>query len=81
MGFDEDVEAINEGRVDWFVARVRVTLDGREIGSEYLGGCAYTNATDFVEGENRNGYFRDMVRAALAEARHTLRNLPLLRAA
>ena len=79
--FQEDIDAVLDGRVDWFMARVRVTLDGREIGTDYLGGCAYIRATDFVEGQNRDGYFRDMVRTALSEARQTLANMPALRAA
>jgi hypothetical protein len=78
---DGDIEDILDGRLDWFVVRVRVMLDGREIGADYLGGCAYSRATDFVEGENRDFYFRDMVRAAVAEARQTLNNSPVLRAA
>lgn len=76
----EDVNAIRSGAVDWFVARLRVTLDGAEIATEYLGGCAYRRAADFT-GEARDGYFRDMVREACQQARRTLGRAPKLRAA
>lgn len=65
----ETAAAISEGKIDWFTARVRVLFDGRDIGSDYLGACAYENASDFIGG----GYFRDMVRLAIADARELLR--------
>jgi len=77
---EEDIDAVRSGALDWFQARVRVTLGGYEIGADYLGGCAYTHCVDFVKGENRNGYFRDMVRHALQEARATLAKTPKMRA-
>ena len=77
----EDIEAIRSGAVDWFVARLRVTLDGAEIATEYLGGCAYRCAADFARKEHRDGYFRDMVRGACQQARRTLARAPKLRAA
>lgn len=48
--FDEDVEAVTTGRVDWFDVEVTVEFAGRVIGSDYLGGCAYVSAEDFVTG-------------------------------
>jgi hypothetical protein len=77
----EDVEAIRSGAVDWFAVRVRVTLDGAEIATEYLGGCAYRCAADFARKEHRDGYFRDMVREACQHARRALARAPKLRAA
>ena len=79
--FDEDIEAVRSGAVDWFVARVCVTMGGREIGADYLGGCAYARASDFVKGDNRDGYFRDMVRLALQEARATLAAMRAIKSA
>jgi hypothetical protein len=79
--FDEDAEAARNGEVEWFCARVCVYLKGEgaydwtEIGCDYLGACAYKNVSDFCTGENRNGYFRDMVRNALGEAREELARL------
>jgi hypothetical protein len=76
---EESIEEIRSGALDWFQARVRVTLDGQEIGTDYLGGCAYRRALDFVTGEDRNGYFRDMVRQAVSEARRSIGNMPTMR--
>ena len=71
------IERIENGSVLWFVARVRVTLDGRELAADYLGGCCY----DTIEEFRRDGYFYDMARSALKDARATLRNTPRLGAA
>jgi len=48
-----------------------------EIGADYLGCCCYRTAREFAQGENRDGYFRDMVREAIANARTYLRKYPL----
>lgn len=77
---EEDIEAIRSGAVDWFVARLRVTLDGNEVATEYLGACAYRCASDFAH-KDRDGYFRDMVREACQQARHALARAPKLRKA
>ncbi len=61
-----------------FQTKVAVYLDGREVGADYLGGCIYESAEQFRE---EGAYFRDMVRAAIREARRTLNNAPRLRAA
>lgn len=70
--FDDDGETardIQEGRVEWFCASVIVcNRDGDVLGRDHLGGCAYENASDFFKAEKR-GYFGDMVRVAVAEAR------------
>lgn len=74
----ETLQMIRDGQIDWFMARMRVLMDHRfEIGADYLGGCAYFNASDFVKGDDRNGYFRDMVRSSLDSAREYLKKYPL----
>lgn len=78
--YEEDIEAIRSGALDWFMVRMRVTLDGYEIAADYLGGCAYKSAHDFAH-KYRNDYFRDMVWEAVQQARRTLSNAPKLRAA
>jgi hypothetical protein len=53
--FAEDIEAVRSGRVEWFAAIVRVYAklgsddprDWREIGADYLGGCAYNSVREF----------------------------------
>lgn len=67
--FDEDIQAIRNGDVDWFVARVAVRFNGSIIGDDYLGGCAYRSVHDF---RKDSGYFNDMVRQAVTEARKEL---------
>lgn len=45
--FPEDIEAVENGSVEWFDARVVVLLDGREVGSDLLGCCAYETVREF----------------------------------
>lgn len=46
--FAEDIEAVRNGDVEWFYARVIVTgPDGEELGSDSLGGCAYNSVREF----------------------------------
>jgi hypothetical protein len=75
--FEDDaiVAAIRSGDLAWFTARVTVEKHGIEIGADYLGGCAYDSPEDFCTGENRGGYFRDMVREAVSDARANLARL------
>lgn len=64
----EVAEKINNGTYDLFCAAVSVHMNGREVSCNYLGGCIYEDANDFVS-KYRDEYFRDMVRTAVAEAR------------
>jgi hypothetical protein len=52
-----------------------VKLDGATVGEDYLGGCVYATERDFMQ----CGYFRDMVRCAIADARRHLASRPQLR--
>lgn len=45
--FDEDIEMVRSGAVEWFCARVVVSKNGHEIGSDSLGGCAYRTIEEF----------------------------------
>lgn len=51
----DDIEAVRSGNVAWFDARVRVVLkDGDiEIGSDYLGACAYDDPADLFRDHAR----------------------------
>ena len=62
---------IAEGTIEWFVACVTASKAGVELGADYLGGCAYESAADFVE----ELYFEDMAAAAINEAREKLAEL------
>ncbi len=71
LSWDDDgsvAEGLASGRFCAFVARVRVLIDGDEAGVSYLGECIYTSPGAFID---ESGYFRDMVREAVAEARKT----------
>lgn len=76
-GWEQDIEKIDRGELAYFIARVRVLLDGREIATDYLGGCCYNTVEEF----RRDGYFFDLARSAIKDARAALRNTPRLRAA
>jgi hypothetical protein len=51
--------------------RVRVLLDGHELGSSYLGGMLYEDPTECLT----DGSAEDMISEALAEAREEARRL------
>jgi hypothetical protein len=82
----ECVEFCREGGWHWFVARVQVKVRDdanprnwtvvREdvLGEDYLGACSYHSLADF----KADGYFRDMVGVAIAEARQHLARLAAL---
>lgn len=77
---DDDVAFAMEGGWHWFQARVQVMFRDEHnpkrwatqrddvLGEDYLGGCSYHDLEDFKSG----GYFRDMVREAISEARGKL---------
>lgn len=45
--FQEDIDAVRNGAVAWFGARVAVYLDDVRIAWDYLGGCAYETVREF----------------------------------
>lgn len=69
--FEEDIEMVRSGACEWFVARVTASKSGIILGEDYLGGCAYANVCDFLEG----GYFEDMRAEAVRLARENLTKL------
>lgn len=74
---EAEIEKINAGELAWFVARVKIECDGREVGVDYLGGCCYESVDQF----RRDNYFYAMVRSACRQARRAIANPPKLRAA
>ena len=73
---EETLEKIDAGLLLWFTARVRVSVnrpDGPSvvIGEDYLGGCLYESARDFIT----SGYYEDMVQSALDNARDFIDSL------
>ena len=64
---------IEYGNLDWFMLRVRVMVEGLEMGSHYLGGCLYKDAREVLT----DGTAEDMIYEAMKEARANV--YPLLR--
>jgi hypothetical protein len=64
----EDVQAVYDGLLEWF--RVRVVAYKRDIplGDDYLGGCCYHAARDFIQ----DAYYTHMCDEAVREAESAL---------
>ena len=56
---------IDSGRLDWFMLRVRVMVEGLELSSEYLGGCLYKDAREVLT----DGTAEDLIDQALEQAK------------
>ena len=70
--FDESCTDINEiikdidrGHLDWFMLRVRVLVEGLELGSAYLGGCLYEDPKEVLT----DGTAEDFIAEAMVEAK------------
>jgi hypothetical protein len=64
-------EDINSGRLDWFMLRVRVLVEGLELGSAYLGGCLYKDAREVLA----DGTAEDFIDEAMVEAKQQVYRL------
>ena len=62
---DEICKDIESGNLDWFMLRVRVMVEGLELGSHYLGGCLYKDASEVLT----DGTAEDCIGEALHEAK------------
>ncbi len=88
----ETKEKCESGEWGVFTFRTRVTCDGREIATDYLGNSIYADPREFytehlgvrakarADGKNYGCYFTDMVDSAISDARKALANPPRLRA-
>ena len=70
--FDEEVsdlkqlcQDIDSGNLDWFILRVRVLVEGLELGSSSVGGCLYKDAREVLT----DGLAENEIDVALAEAK------------
>jgi hypothetical protein len=68
---EEIIRDIDRGHLDWFMLRVRVMLDGHELGSHYLGGMLYEDPRECLT----DGSAEDCIYAALEEAKTEARRL------
>ncbi len=64
---------VDAGIYEWFMLRVRVLVDGHELGADYLGGCMYKDAREVL----KDGLAEDMIQEALKEAKRAV--WPLMR--
>lgn len=62
---DEMCRKIDNGTYEWFMLRVRVMVEGLELGSNYLGGCLYENPEEVLT----DGVAEDCIYEALREAK------------
>ena len=56
---------IEHGHLEWFMLRVRVLVEGLELGSSYLGGCLYEDPREVLT----DGVAEDFIAEAMKEAK------------
>ena len=62
---DEILRKIDNGTYEWFMLRVRVLVEGLELGSAYLGGCLYEDPREVLS----DGTAEDFIAEAMTEAK------------
>jgi hypothetical protein len=62
---DEICKDIDNGNLEWFMLRVRVLVEGLELGSAYLGGCLYKDPREILT----DGTAEDFIAEAMTEAK------------
>ena len=62
---DEIIRKIDNGTYEWFMLRVRVLVEGLELGSAYLGGCLYEDPKEVLT----DGVAEDFIAEAMKEAK------------
>jgi hypothetical protein len=67
----EIIRKIDNGTYEWFMLRVRVLVEGLELGSAYLGGMLYENPKECLT----DGSAEDMISEALSEAKRDVYRL------
>jgi len=70
---DEIIKDIERGHLEWFMLRVRVLVDGHELGSAYLGGMLYEDPKECLT----DGTAEDIIWEAMEEAKKQV--YPLMR--
>jgi hypothetical protein len=62
---------IESGKLDWFMLRVRVLVEGLELDSEYLGGCLYADPREVLT----DGTAEDLIAQSMANAKQQVYRL------
>jgi hypothetical protein len=68
---DEIFRKIDNYDLDWFMLRVRVMIDGHELGSSIVGGFLYEDAKEVLT----DGTAEDLIDEAIHEAKGSLPDL------
>ena len=73
--YREDLlNGIESGRYLWIIGQVTAWKNGIELASTSLGACLHDSADDFFD---ENGYYPDMVKEVINEAKNTIKKLAL----
>ncbi len=72
--FEEDIQAIYEGDVCWLIMEVKAYKNGIELGSDSIGGLAYSwdHIDDIVA---KDSYYPDLISAAVKQAKDNINKL------
>jgi len=70
---EETIAKIHNGEYAWFAAQVCASKAGITLGSDWIGCCCYESEAAFITPDD--GYWPDMVNAAITEARAKLSEL------
>ena len=62
---------IESGKLDWFMLRVRVLVEGLELDSEYLGGCLYADPREVLT----DGTAEDLIAQSMDNAKQQVYRL------
>ena len=62
---EQMINDINDCKLDWFMLRVRVLVDGHELASEYLGACLYEDPREVLT----DGTADDLIDQAMVTAK------------
>jgi hypothetical protein len=65
IDIEEIIKDIDRGHLEWFMLRVRVLVEGLELGSAYLGGCLYEDPNEILT----DGTAEDFIDEAMKEAK------------
>jgi hypothetical protein len=61
---DEIIKDIERGHLDWFMLRVRVFVEGLELGSAYLGGMLYEDPKECLTDGSADDIIDEAMRGA-----------------
>lgn len=71
-GLQNLIQAIDDGELCWFVARVQAFKNGILLATDCLGGNCYEDPLDFI---SDSGYYDDMKSAVIEDAKKVIKAL------